>query len=135
MLRHAVLLLYLTVWWPFGAVAQVRQEVTSIRPLLLEAIAKGRSHGIMVGAQAEAASRLFRTQAPVEIDVKALHDMVRTGCKRLQVTTSQKAVWGFDAKTGERDKAPSDQTMTYQISYCADGDFPERTDESESEAE
>jgi hypothetical protein len=50
--------------------------------------------------------------------VRALHALPQPGCSRLEVTTRQKDV----LENGKR----SDKELTYQVSYCHDGRFPEK---------
>ena len=54
---------------------------------------------------------------PVEIDVRRLRALPQAGCSRLEVTTRQRAV----LVDGQR----RDQQLVYQLSFCADGRFPE----------
>ena len=60
----------------------------------------------------------FDTAAPIEIDVRALHALAEPGCSRLEVTTRQKDV----LENGKR----GDKELTYQVSYCRDGRFPDK---------
>ena len=59
----------------------------------------------------------FDTAEPIEIDVRALHALPQPGCSRLEVSTRQKGV----LENGKR----GDKELTYQVSYCLDGRFPE----------
>ena len=61
--------------------------------------------------------RRFDTTSPIEIDVRRLRALPQAGCGRLEVTTRQRAV----LVAGQR----QDQELVYQLSYCADGRFPE----------
>jgi hypothetical protein len=94
-----------------------RQAVTDLKPLLARAAAEGRAHGTLTGPSAQAIARRFQTDAPIEIDVRRLQRLPQPGCGRLEVTTRQRDV----NQAGKR----GDQEMVYQISYCADGRFPE----------
>ena len=49
--------------------------------------------------------------------MRRLQRLPQPGCGRLEVTTRQRDV----NQTGKR----GDQEMVYQLSYCADGRFPE----------
>ena len=94
-----------------------RQAVSDLKPLLARAAAEGSARGTLTGASAQAIARRFQTDAPIEIDVRRLQQLPQPGCGRLEVTTRQRDV----NQAGKR----GDQEMVYQISYCADGRFPE----------
>lgn len=94
-----------------------RQGVTDLKPLLARAAAEGSARGPLTGPGAQAIARRFQTDAPIEIDVRRLQRLPQPGCGRLEVTTRQRDV----NQNGKR----GDQEMVYQISYCADGRFPE----------
>ena len=94
-----------------------RQAVSDLKPLLARAAAEGSARGTLTGASAQAIARRFQTDAPIEIDVRRLQQLPQPGCGRLEVTTRQRDV----TQSGKR----GDQEMVYQISYCADGRFPE----------
>ena len=101
------------------AFALERVPVTSLKPLLIQAIDRGESQGQLIGESATFMRERFGSTAPIEIDVKALRNLPQTGCKRLQVTTRQKAVRETPSQ------APADRELIYQVSYCRDGRFPE----------
>ena len=101
------------------AFALERAPVTSLKPLLIEAINRGESHGQLTGESATFMRERFGSTAPIEIDVKALRVLAQRGCKRLEVTTRQKAVRETPTQ------APADKELIYQVSYCRDGRFPE----------
>jgi hypothetical protein len=94
-----------------------RQAVSDLKPLLARAAAEGSARGTLTGASAQAIARRFQTDAPIEIDVRRLQQLPQPGCGRLEVTTRQRDV----NQSGKR----GDQEMVYQLSYCADGRFPE----------
>ncbi len=94
-----------------------RQAVTDLKPLLARAAADGSARGTLTGPSAQAIARRFQTDAPIEIDVRRIKRLPQPGCGRLEVTTRQRDV----NQSGKR----GDQEMAYQISYCADGRFPE----------
>jgi hypothetical protein len=96
--------------------AQQRQPVSEVVPLLVQAARQGQAHGVLVGVGAQAIARRFGTHSPIEIDVQRLHELPTPGCARLEVTTRQQGVPEPDG--------PRDQTLVYQISYCANGRFP-----------
>ena len=95
----------------------LRQAVTDLKPLLARAAAEGSARGTLTGPGAQAIARRFQTDASIEIDVRRLQRLPQPGCGRLEVTTRQRDV----NQSGKR----GDQEMVYQISYCADGRFPE----------
>ena len=94
-----------------------RHAVTDLKPLLARAAAEGSARGTLTGPGAQAIARRFQTDAPIEIDVRRLQQLPQPGCGRLEVTTRQRDV----SQSGKR----GDQEMVYQLSYCADGRFPE----------
>jgi hypothetical protein len=95
-----------------------RTPVTEMKPLLIQAIEQGAAHGVLTGEAATYVRQKFDSSAPIEIDVRALHALPQAGCRRLEVTTRQKDV----LEKGTR----GDQALTYQVSYCRDGRFPEQ---------
>ena len=95
-----------------------RMEVSEVKPLLIRAIDQGAAHGVLVGVGAEYMRRKFDAGAPIEIDVRSLHDLPQSGCSRLEVTTHQKDV----LEQGKR----TDKALTYQVSFCRNGRFPEK---------
>ncbi len=99
-----------------NAAAQPRIAVTEVKPLLIQAARQGQAHGVLTGVGAQVMARRFGAYTPIEIDVQRLHALPTPGCARLEVTTRQRAVREQDT--------PRDQTLVYQISYCADGRFP-----------
>lgn len=114
----AVLMLALTT----PAKAQRMPLTKDIRPLLVAAINSphGVAQGVMIGEVANVMLRRMGSDHPIEVDIKTLRDLPQEGCKRLEVTTRQKAV----IEPGK--KEPKDMALSYQISFCANGDFPER---------
>jgi hypothetical protein len=94
-----------------------RQAITDLKLLLARAAAEGSAHGTLTGPSAQAIARRFQTDTPIEIDVRRIERLPQPGCGRLEVTTRQRDV----NQSGKR----GDQEMVYQISYCADGRFPE----------
>lgn len=57
---------------------------------------------------------------PIEVGVRMLHDLPQAGCKRLEVTTRQRAV----IKQGK--KSSEDKSLIHKISFCGNGRFPEK---------
>ena len=110
----AVVLLMAT---PIQAQPTDRVPVPELKPLLKLAIELGSAHGVIVGESASYVRQKFDTTAPIEIDVRALHALAQPGCSRLEVSTRQKSV----LENGKR----ADRELTYQVSYCRDGRFPE----------
>jgi len=95
-----------------------RMQVAEVKPLLIAAIEHGSARGVLAGASAAYVRQKFGAGAPIEIDVRALHALPQAGCSRLEVTTRQRGV----LEQGKR----SDKELTYQVSYCRDGRFPEK---------
>ena len=102
---------------PTVAAAIERIAVSEIKPLLMRAAEQGVAHGVLGGTGAAYVQRRFDTTSPIEIDVRRLRALPQAGCGRLEVTTRQRAV----LVAGQR----QDQELVYQLSYCADGRFPE----------
>jgi hypothetical protein len=100
-----------------------RQVVTSVKPLLVAAIDQGEAHGVLTGPAARYIAQTFRSRAPIEIDVKAVHDLPEPGCKRLAVTTAQDGVMDFNR--GKRAAKPSREAFTYKLNFCRDGRMPQ----------
>jgi hypothetical protein len=95
-----------------------RTPVSGIKPLLIRAIEQGAAHGVLIGDAAAYIRQKFDANTPIEIDVRTLHTLPQPGCSRLEVTTRQQDVL---EKTQR-----SDQALTYQVSYCRDGRFPDK---------
>lgn len=134
----AVLALQLTTLAavPGQALAVDRVEVSSVRPLFIAAIENGESHGVLTGESAQFMTNMFKTREPMEVDVKAVRDLPESGCKRLEVTTTQRGVYpderGLKLMTEEERRATRNGTVAqdikfiYQISYCRGGRFPKQ---------
>lgn len=95
-----------------------RTPVSGIKPLLIRAIELGAAHGVLAGDAATYIRQKFDANTPIEIDVRTLHALPQAGCSRLELTTRQQDV---QVKTQR-----SDQALTYQVSYCRDGRFPDK---------
>jgi len=95
-----------------------RTPVSAIKPLLIRAIEQGTAHGVLVGDAATYIRQKFDANTPIEIDVRTLHALPQAGCSRLEVTTRQQDVIQHTQR--------SDQAVTYQVSYCRDGRFPDK---------
>jgi hypothetical protein len=109
----------LTAALVWAAAPSERVSVTTLRPLLLTALAHGYAHGTLVGEAVPFMAQHLGSSAPIEIDVRTLHALPQPGCQRLEVTTTQRAV--IDPKTAR----PQHAKLIYQISYCRNGEFPE----------
>lgn len=119
-----------------SAWADERQEVTSIRPLLLEAIDKGKAHGAYVGPGQQLMQTLFRTTEPMQIDVRRIMDLPTPGCNRLEVATTQRGVHPDDhalklmtqkdREETENGTKSRDVSFKYQINFCRDGSVPKK---------
>jgi hypothetical protein len=96
-----------------------RISVTEVKPLLMQAAAQGEAHGILGGPGADYVRRKFDATTPIEIDVRRLQTLPQAGCGRLEVTTRQRNV----IENGTR----QDEVLTYQLSFCSDGRFPEQS--------
>ncbi len=95
-----------------------RTPISGIKPLLIRAIEQGVAHGVLVGDAATYIRQKFDANTPIEIDVRTLHTLPQPGCNRLEVTTRQQDVLQHTQR--------SDQALTYQVSYCRDGRFPDK---------
>lgn len=102
---------------PAVAAAFERTAVNEIKSLLMRAAERGEAHGVLGGTGAAYVQRRFDTTSPIEIDVRRLRALPQAGCGRLEVTTRQRAA----LVDGKR----QDQELVYQLSFCADGRFPE----------
>lgn len=100
-----------------------REDVTSIKPLLLQAISQGRAEGHLIGKDAEMMAKVFHSDQPVLVDVVRVHVHKQLGCARLQVTTRQGGVQEFNHQ--HQTLPPADKVFAYQIDYCESGRFPE----------
>ena len=105
-----------------------REQVHSIRPLLIAAIERGHAMGILVGPAADAIASQFDSRAPIVVEVAAVADLATPGCRRLQVETRQEQVVDRERSTepGRLGRAlpPSPLRLQYRINFCADGKFP-----------
>lgn len=111
-------------WLPPALAQQpgAREEVSSVRPLLIAAVQQGRAAGVLGAGVAQGMAEVFRSQKPIEVDVERSAWLKESGCARLKVTTRQAAVVapiGKDPKSVTRD-----QQLVYAISYCESGTFP-----------
>ncbi len=102
--------------------AQARENVTSVKPLLIEALQKGRAEGVLVSSDAVAFSKRFGTTAPILVDVERISTHKEPGCGRLRVVTRQAGVIELDAQGQARPAA--DQSFAWQVNYCVSGRFP-----------
>ena len=108
------------------ATAIERQKVSDVRPLLLAALDNGEAHGVLIGEAAHWMAQVFKTTAPISIDVRTVRELRQPGCKRLAITTAQDGVLDFNRK--ERAAAPERKAFTWMINYCRDGSlFNEET--------
>lgn len=101
----------------------VRTAVSSIKPLLLEALSHDEAHGVLVGAIQSIFEKNFKTAAPIEVDVKRIGAHRQPGCARLEVTTRQGDVI-LPAQSGMPLNRPAAMEARYQIDYCETGEFP-----------
>lgn len=122
----------MVIFIPSLALAQYRPKVDNLKPLLVEAIKKGKAYGILEGPQAEALKREVKSRDPVFIDVKARSDLPQKGCKELEITSRVGAEIPEDKKffpkseqQAKDNKEKLLQKMVFTMQYCAHGDFPE----------
>ena len=109
----------LTATLVWAAAPSERVPVTTLRPLLIAALAHGTAYGTLVGEVVPFMTQHFGSAAPIEIDVRTLHPLPQPGCQRLEVTTKQRAV--IDPRTARA----QDAKLIYQVNYCRNGDFPQ----------
>lgn len=102
----------------------VRPQVSSVKPLLLDALAHGEAHGILVGRIHDAMKQLFQTDAPIKVDIKRIGSHRQAGCARLAVRTTQADVV-LPAASGMPVNPPKSMVFAYQIDYCDTGRYPE----------
>lgn len=105
-----------------SAPAWAKQTVTSVKPLLVQALKTGSASGVLVNPDARAFSKTFGSNAPILIEVTRIGTHQEAGCGRLRVTTSQAGVVERDTK-GQPQPA-KDQRLMYQVNYCENGRFP-----------
>ena len=98
-------------------------EVSSIKPLLLAAIENGTAHGVLNGKVHDTMRKVFKTDAPIIVDVERVAAHRQPGCARLSVMTKQAAVV-LPAKTGAKSAPSQDMRMRYQVDFCSTGEFP-----------
>lgn len=101
------------------ATAVERQRVADLRPLLLTALDHGEAHGVLIGEAARWTAQVFKTTAPIEIDVTIVSTLRQPGCKRLAITTTQEGVSDFNRS--ERAPAAERKTFTWMVNYCRNG--------------
>jgi len=119
-LRASVLAIALVASVPgTDATAGERQKVSDLRPLLVMALDHGEAHGVLTGETAQWMAQLFKTTAPIEIDVKTVRTLSQPGCKRLAITTAQDGVWDFNRS--QRAAAPERRAFTWMVNYCRGG--------------
>jgi hypothetical protein len=106
-----------------NASAVERIGVTDIKPLLVAALDRGEAHGVLVGEPAQWIAQHFRTNAPIEIDVKTVKALSRPGCMRLAITTAQDGVWDYNRE--QRAREPERKAFTWMVNYCRDGSLPD----------
>ncbi len=104
--------------------AAERESVTTIRPLMLRALAQGSAQGVLVGSGAQTLSQTYKTMAPILVDVLRIKQFVDPGCGRLQVTTRQAAVTNRDSK-GTFQDTPHAESLVYTLNFCRDGSMPD----------
>lgn len=111
--------------WCVTAHASVaRTPVSSIKPLMLEALNHGEAHGVLIGAIQTVFEKYFKTAAPIEVDVKRIGSHRQPGCARLAVTTRQADVV-LPVQSGMPPPRPTAMEARYQIDYCETGGFPQ----------
>jgi hypothetical protein len=102
----------------------MRTPVPSIKPLMLEALAHGEAHGVLIGAVQRIFEKNFKSAAPIEVDVKRIGSHRQPGCARLAVTTQQADVV-LPVQSGMPLHPPTTMKARYQIDYCETGEFPQ----------
>ena len=117
LLALAVLAASLTLAAPAASETGQRVPVSELKPLLIRAIDEGTAQGVLIGQSAQYMRRTFDSASPIEIDVQVLHTLRQPGCSRLRVTTRQRDVLEKSTR--------SQQELTYGISFCRDGRFPD----------
>ncbi len=118
--RALILILALGAW--STQVVWARQTVASVKPLLLTALKTGQAEGELDNRDARAFTQTFGASAPILIDVTRIGGHKEPGCGRLQVVTRQAGVIERNEKGQAR--PAKDQSLTYQVNYCASGRFP-----------
>jgi hypothetical protein len=120
--RAAVAITLACMPWMADTEAMERARVTDIRPLLAAALDRGEAHGVLAGEAAQSIAQYFRTTDPIEVDVATVRPLLRPGCMRLAITTTQDGVWDYNRE--QRGRAPERKTFTWMVNYCRDGSLP-----------
>lgn len=102
--------------------ALARENVTTIKPLLIKALRVGKAEGKLVSRDAQAFSQQFGTSAPILVDVEQVGTHKEQGCGRLRVVTRQAGVIERDTQGTPRPAA--EQFLAWQVNYCLSGRFP-----------
>jgi len=97
-----------------------RFPVTDASILMRQALQAndGKANGVLTGESADAISRRFQAQSPINIDVRTERRYAQSGCARLQVMFWQDGVWLPDADRPRR------QSIKFGIDYCLSGEPP-----------
>lgn len=96
------------------------RAVANPRELMIEAIDSpdGKASGVLTGEMADAIGRGFGTDAPLMIEVTTLKRYRQEGCRRLNVSFTQRGVHlPGDSASGAR-------RIDFGIDYCRDGRPP-----------
>ncbi len=99
-----------------------RTPITELKSAMMMAVKTGNVQGVFSGELGEFYMREFQSAQPVLLDITRIGSHQEAGCARLTVHISQGAVRSKDA-AGAMSK-PKDQSLGFNINYCADGRYP-----------
>lgn len=93
-----------------------RMVFTSAHEVLAQAIRNGSASGELSGEVAAHFNRQFNSTGPLRVEARAINDLAREGCKRLQMDTTKLAV--------PTAQGPRDLKLSTWLNYCLDGRPP-----------
>ena len=97
-----------------------RVPVADASPLMRQALQAndGKASGALTGESADAISRRFQSQSPINIDVRTERRYAQSGCARLKVL-----FWQHGVLVPGADKARR-MSIEFGIDYCLSGEPP-----------
>lgn len=101
---------------PDGAQRGQRQVFGSAHEVLAQAIRDGRASGELKGEVAAHFDRQFNSTGALRVEARAISDLAREGCKRVQLDTTKLAV--------PTAQGPRDLKLSTWLNYCLDGRPP-----------
>lgn len=93
-----------------------RKVFGSAHEVLALAIRDGSASGELSGEVAAHFNRQFNSTGPLRVEARAINDLAREGCKRVQLDTTKEAV--------PTAQGPRDLKLSIWLNYCLDGRPP-----------